>query len=102
LPGGSSFDGSALDEALHDNNQSAVPDQVAFRCDFPEWHGTLAGRDRVLVNELLQGEPAKDVAAHLGVSPGRVSQKRRALRDDWRRFTGDAVGHPQRQRPGYA
>jgi hypothetical protein len=96
LPGGSTLDGSFLDEALHDNIRSAVPDQVAFRCDFPEWHATLAGRDRVLVNELLRGEPARAVAAHLGVSPGRVSQLRRAFSEDWSRFCGEGEGRPGR------
>jgi hypothetical protein len=102
LPGGSSLDRDALGEALHDNSRSEVPDQVAFRCDFPAWHATLSGREQVLVNELLLGEPAGAAAAHLGVSPGRVSQQRRELGDDWRRFTGEADRHPQRQRPGYA
>jgi hypothetical protein len=99
MPGGSSLDGNALDEALHDNTQSEVPDQVAFRCDFPAWHGTLSGRDQAVVNELLLGEPAKAVAAHCGVSPARVSQKRRAFLHDWRHFHGEADPQPPTAAP---
>jgi hypothetical protein len=35
-----------LTEALHDNTQTPVPDQVAFRVDFPNWRRTRTKRDR--------------------------------------------------------
>src|SRR5271167_4693449 len=37
---------SVFAEALHDNTVSPVPDQVAFRIDFPAWRRTRSERDR--------------------------------------------------------
>src|SRR5262249_8132301 len=46
LPAVSTRAGTPVEEALHDNRQSPVPDQAAFRIDFPEWLATLTDRDR--------------------------------------------------------
>jgi hypothetical protein len=90
LPCGSSLSGNAFDEALQDNTRSEVPDQVAFRLDFPLWRGRQADRDRRLIDLLMVGEQGKEVSAAFGLSEGRISQKRRWFREDWRRFHGDA------------
>src|SRR5205823_14416273 len=89
LPDGSSLDGNQLDEALHDNTRSPVPDQVCFRLDFPAWLNTLTERDRRVVEDLMAGERTLDVAAKHGLSPARVSQLRRQFLDGWRTFCGD-------------
>jgi hypothetical protein len=90
LPDGSSLRGNAFDEALQDNTRSEVPDQVAFRLDFPAWRGRQADRDRRLIDLLMVGERGKDVSAAFGLSEGRISQKRRWFLEDWRRFHGEA------------
>jgi len=46
LPEFSTLSGNPLEEALHDNTVSPVPDQVVFRLDFPSWLGTLGQRNR--------------------------------------------------------
>src|SRR5262249_57616886 len=51
LPQGSSLDGNVFDEALRDNRRTPVPDQVAFRCDFPAWRITRGDRDRRLIDD---------------------------------------------------
>jgi len=89
LPDFSTLDVNPLAEALTDNTQSAVPDQVQFRCDFPEWLGTHTQRNRNIVVEMAKGERTKALARRFKISPARISQLRRELHDDWERFTDD-------------
>jgi hypothetical protein len=89
LPDSGSLAGTPIEEALRDNTKSEVPAQVAFRLDFGSWRGTLTERDRRLADALLIGGRTRDVARRFGVSPGRVSQKRREFHDDWSRFCDD-------------
>src|SRR5262249_46188368 len=63
-----------LEESLHDNAQTPVPEQVCFRLDFPAWVGSRSERDRRIIDDLMLGERTLDVADRHGVSPGRVSQ----------------------------
>ena len=69
--------------------ESPVPDQVAFRIDFPAWLATLTERDREAALQLVDGERTRDVAREIGVSKGRVSQIRRELQEGWHRFHGE-------------
>jgi hypothetical protein len=78
-----------LEEALHDNTQTPVSDQVAFRHDFPAWCLTRTERDRRVVEDLMVGERTRDVANKFGLSPARISQLRRDFQADWLRFTAD-------------
>jgi hypothetical protein len=89
LPDYSALDGSPLDEALHDNTQSPVVEQVCFRLDFPSWRASRTERDRRLLDDLMLGERTLDVAGKYGLSPGRVSQLRRELHDDWEFFCAE-------------
>jgi hypothetical protein len=89
LPDFSTLSDNPLQEALHDNTVSPVPDQVCFRLDFPAWMNTLSDRDRRVVEDLMQDERTLDVARKFGVSPSRVSQLRRELMQRWRRFCGE-------------
>jgi hypothetical protein len=89
LPDFSTLDGNPLEDALTDNTVSPVPEQVAFRLDFPTWLTTLSHRDRDLVTDMGLGERTLDLADKYGCSAGRISQKRRAFCEDWRRFCGD-------------
>ena len=75
-------------EQLTDDRRTPVPDQAAFRCDFPAWLSTLSDRDRNIALRLGDGERSTDVARKLGVSRGRVSQIRRELCEGWREFCG--------------
>jgi hypothetical protein len=86
LPDCSTLDGSPLDEALADNTQSPVVEQVCFRLDFPAWRASRTERDRRLLDDLMLGERTLDVAGRHGLSPGRVSQLRREFHDDWELF----------------
>jgi hypothetical protein len=89
LPDFSTLDGSPLEEALFDNTVSPVPEQVAFRLDFPAWLVTLSHRDRDLITDMGLGERTLALANKYGCSASRISQKRRQFLEDWRRFCGE-------------
>ena len=90
LPDFSTLGGNPLDEALQDNTRSEVPEQVAFRLDFRAWRRTYTDRDRRLIDCLMVGERTSDVSRAFGISPARVSQKRREFHDDWLAFCSEA------------
>ena len=63
-----------------------VPDQAAFRVDFPRFRGGLPDAKRAALDLLAAGWGTGAAAARLGVTPGRVSQLRRELADGWAAF----------------
>ena len=79
----------AFEERLCDNTQTPPDEQAAFRIDFPAWRRTHCERDRRLIDTLMLGERTKEVSKKFGLSPGRISQKRRFFLEDWRRFHGE-------------
>ena len=89
LPEFSTLNPNPLSDALIDNTQSPVPDQVQFRCDFPEWLLTHTRRDRTLAVEMAKGERTSALAHRFKISPARVSQVRRHLHDSWEQFTSN-------------
>ena len=91
FPEFSTLAGNALDEALHDNTATPVPDQVSFRMDFPAWLSTRSARDRELIGELIAGERSQDAARRFKISSARVAQLRREYMLDWRSFCGEPV-----------
>jgi hypothetical protein len=90
LPDCSTLNTNPLSEALIDNTQSPVPDQVAFRCDFPAWLRTHSQRDRRIIQDMARSERTLDLAQKYGLSRARISQKRSEFHDDWNRFCADA------------
>src|SRR6516165_4401910 len=90
LPSGpTTLAGSPLEEALLDNAVTPPPEAAAFRIDFPAWLATWPERDRRLIEGLGLGERTMALAQQFGLTPGRISQKRRQYHDDWERFCGD-------------
>jgi hypothetical protein len=86
FPDGSSLSDNVFSEALIDNTQTPVPEQVAFRLDFPAWRLSRSERDRRLLDDLMLGERTKDVAEKYGLTWGRISQLRRDFHQDWLRY----------------
>ena len=78
-------------EMLVETKQAGPADTAASRLDFRAWLDTLNTRDRRLAKTLATGETTSRTAAMFGISPGRVSQMRRELRDAWSQFHGEAV-----------
>jgi hypothetical protein len=67
------------------------PDAAAFRIDFSRWLAGQTDRDRRLIEDMVLGETTSRLAQRFGVSPGRVSQKRREYQEDWAQFCGEEV-----------
>ena len=86
---GSARCGNHYDEALQDNTQTPVPDQVGFRCDFPAWRRSRSKRDRRLIDDLMMGETTMMAARRHGLTPSRVSQLRREFMEDWLAFCNE-------------
>jgi hypothetical protein len=82
-----------FEEHLRDNTRSAVPDQAAFRIDFPAFLAELGPRDRTLARFLALSNSAQVAADRFGLSEGRVSQLRKTWREWWCRFQGEEVGN---------
>lgn len=78
-----------LQDALTDNTQSPIPDQVQFRCDFPAWLTTHTHRNRQLIHEMAMNARTTDLANRFHLSQSRISQLRREFQDDWQQFTDD-------------
>jgi hypothetical protein len=83
----------AFEERLKDNTRSPVPDQAAFRIDHPAWLSQLGTRNRAIARDMAMDYATLELAARHRVSPGRISQLRRELHADHRRFHGEA-SHP--------
>lgn len=83
------YDQPEWQEALHDNTQSPVPDQAAFRQDFPRWLRRLGVRNRRVAEKMLTGESTFALARRFGISPARISQLRREFKEGWDRFHGE-------------
>lgn len=79
----------AFEERLRDNTKSPIPEQVAFRCDFPIWLGRWSERDQRIIQDMAQDERTTALARKYCVSPGRISQLRRKFYEDWQRFIGE-------------
>ena len=76
-------------EAVVEDTTTPVPDQAAFRCDFPAWLRNQKRRNRRIAEALSLGHTTADVARRFRVSAGRVSQLRGELHDSWLAFHGE-------------
>ena len=64
----------AFEERLRDDTRSPVPEQAAFRIDYPAWLSRLGERDRAIVGDMTLDLGTTEFAARHAVSPGRISQ----------------------------
>ena len=80
-----------FEERLQHNLQTPIPDQAAFRIDFPSWLQTLTGRERRLIRAMIRNERTGDLARQFELSPSRISQMRRQFMDGWRCFIDNEV-----------
>jgi hypothetical protein len=80
----------AMEERLVDNRVTPVPEQAAFRVDFPKWVRSLTRRERRIIRAMMRDERTKDLSQRFSLTPGRISQMRRHFKFGWERFCGDA------------
>ncbi len=78
-----------LEERLHDNCVTPIPDQVSFRIDFPAWMRTRTERDRRIIDDMIRDEGTGALATKYGVSLARISQLRREYLLDWLAFVDE-------------
>jgi hypothetical protein len=76
---------------LRDNRSTPIPDQVAFRLDWPAFVARQSRRDRRIMHLLAEGHSAKRIALIVGLSLGRLSQLRRQWCKEWQIFTGQSL-----------
>ena len=76
-------------EILADDTLTPVPDQVAFRLDFPVWLKIQSPRKRDLAKFLAWGNTATDAAHRFCVSIPRISQLRSELQASWQEYQGE-------------
>ena len=76
-------------EAVVEDTHTPVPEQVAFRIDFPAWLKVLTKRNRRIAEALALGHGTGEVARRFKVSAGRISQLRSQFCQSWREFHGD-------------
>jgi hypothetical protein len=89
LPDFSTRSDNPIAEALIDNTVWPVPEQVAFRLDFPAWLRSLSERNRTLALDMALGHRTQELARRYDISQARISQLRRYFEHDWTRFRGD-------------
>ncbi len=68
------------------DDQTPIPDRVAFRIDLPAFLRTLVARDQQMVLALAEGHSAKNVAQRFGLTPGRVTHLRQQWHREWLAF----------------
>lgn len=76
-------------EVALEDRRTPVPDQAAFRIDFPIWLRQLSHRDRRIAMRLAEGARTSEVARTFRLSWARVSQLRREFQESWERFHGE-------------
>jgi hypothetical protein len=82
-------DGGWVD-ALTDTKCAPIPDIVATRIDFRDWFKTLSRGMKKIATDLALGHATMQLAEKYELSPGRVSQCRRALYESWSHFQNEA------------
>ena len=86
-------------EAVVEDHRTPIPDQVAFRCDFPAWLDTLSRRNRRIAESLAVGHTTGEVAHRFRVSPGRVSQLRAELHRSWQEYQSETPAAARLPKP---
>ncbi len=79
-------------EVLVEDRRAGPADIACTRIDFESWLQSLPCRHRRLAQYLSLGNRTADAAKKFKVSAGRISQLRKELADNWRKFIGDEPG----------
>ena len=78
-------------EILVEDPTCTPAELAASRIDFSAWFRRLPRRKRRIAATLAIGEATKDAAKKHKLTPGRISQLRRELADNWDEFHSDAA-----------
>jgi len=78
-------------EVVVEDRHVGPAETAAARIDIADWFASLPRKKRHIAATLASGESTKRAARRFRVSPGRISQLRRELHDDWQQYQGEAV-----------
>ena len=81
-------------EAVVEDKTAGPADTARVRLDFSDWLNSLKRRDRKIAESLAAGNRTSDVSKKFKVSAGRISQLRKELAENWRKFVGDEPAAP--------
>jgi hypothetical protein len=73
-------------ELLVDDRRATPAELATTKIDFQAWLGHLPCQHRAIAELLASGETTKRAAERFGLTPGRVSQLRRQLHQNWRQL----------------
>ena len=76
-------------EAVIEDRRTSIPDQVAFRIDFPAWLSYRSTREREIIEMLSLGYTTNETARRFRINTTRISQLRRKFQRDWLVYQGD-------------
>jgi hypothetical protein len=76
-------------EAVIEDQATPVPEQVAFRVDFPAWLERYQRPQRRIAAALALGYTTTEAAKSFKVSAGRISQLRRDFERSWEAYQGE-------------
>ncbi len=80
---------NAWQEVVVEDRHAGPADIARTRIDFSDWLGSLKRRDRRVAAFLASGETTTAASKKFKISAGRISQLRKELAENWRRFVGD-------------
>ncbi|MGO9110242.1 MAG: hypothetical protein ACLP9L_13535 [Thermoguttaceae bacterium] len=83
---------NAWQEVLVEDKHADASQIVQTKLDMEDWLASLKRRDRRVAEFLANGESTKAAAGKFNVSAGRISQLRKELAENWRKFIGDEPG----------
>jgi hypothetical protein len=81
-------------EIIVEDRRSGPAETAVARLDFRAWLQALPPRRRRAARLLARGETTQETARRLRVSAARISQMRRELESDWRRFQNEPADRP--------
>jgi hypothetical protein len=76
-------------EIVVEDRHAGPAEVAACRIDFGTWRARLNSRQRRIADLLASGESTNTVAKKMRLTPGRISQTRRELMQDWQAFTAE-------------
>lgn len=82
-------DSQEWEELIVEDRKAGPAETAACRIDFHDWLASLPRKLRRIAETLANGETTKTAARRFRLSPGRISQIRRQLKEDWEAFHGE-------------
>lgn len=78
-------------EILIEDRSAGPAETAASRIDFNDWLRSLSQTSRKVAETLAMGETTKKTARRFRISPARISQLRRELKQNWETFHDEAT-----------